>query len=84
MDRHPVHAMFCIACESHFRPSCLVNCTAACSLIRGRALACQMAPARISQLAAELASEDGSLRLWDAEVSVCELLPLLACCPMHY
>ena len=63
MDRHPVHAMFCIACESHFRPSCLVNCTAACSLIRGRALACQMAPARISQLAAELASDDGSLRL---------------------
>ena len=55
--------MFCIACESHFRPSCLVNCTAACSLIRGRALACQMAPARISQLAAELASDDGSLRL---------------------
>lgn len=34
-----------------------------CRLIRGRALACQMTPARITQVAADLADESGSLRL---------------------
>jgi DNA topoisomerase-1 len=34
-----------------------------CRLIRGRALACQMASARVAQVAADLVSGDGSLQL---------------------
>lgn len=41
-----------------------------CSLIRGRALACQMSPARIAGVSAELGSADGSLRLRASASSV--------------